>query len=587
MEQQFSNAYQRVLDKFDNEECVVLDGGIGTELQRQGVQDFRLSDTSHWGFEAIAYAPHAVVNVHKQYVRAGCDVVSTDTYAILDAPEIVGAHPNQRNRPIHWMDMARKGVLLARDAIESCGKEEQCAVAFSIGGDIVTDQQLGTVRLLLRVFKDTKPDLVLFETLSMMTDNRTKAALELLVDSGIPVWLSFRRCRHGVCGIYGQLWGGPEGDYFGRLAHDLQQMGAQAILVNCLPVEMVSGTIPWLRDFTDLPLGAYPNLGRYFDPHWKFDDSIAPADYADTALIWRAEGAQILGGCCGAGPDHIQAMAKALAGTKPSAPVGEGRLDLSEAVGQRVDRLYEPQAEVETWTDEQDRIVYPLPLPELTCDPEVFVPTQGSYLLWKMLFNTGAGRGKRCLDVGCGAGILTTQLALNGAEHVTAIDIQKEAVANTLTNAFRNGVSDRVHGEVVDLYAFEIEKRYDVVVASLYQMPTDPVGELSGHRPLDYWGRNLFDHLIGQLPHMLEDGGVAYVMQISLLSQEQTAQLFREAGLESRVIDFNLYNFSPVFLENMEQIRRVEDCSDAYHFTLQDQHVMVMYLLEVRRASSA
>ena len=104
------------------------------------------------------------------------------------------------------MDMARKGVLLAREAIQSCDKEEQCAVAFSIGGDIVTDQQLGTVRLLLRVFKDTKPDLVLFETLSMMTDNRTKAALELLVDSGIPVWLSCRRCRHGVCGIYGQLW---------------------------------------------------------------------------------------------------------------------------------------------------------------------------------------------------------------------------------------------------------------------------------------------------------------------------------------------------------------------------------------------
>ena len=140
-----------------------------------------------------------------------------------------------------------------------------------------------------------------------------------------------------------------------------------------------------------------------------------------------------------------------------------------------------------------------------------------------------------------------------------------------------------MHGEVVDLYAFETGKQYDVVVASLYQMPIDPVGDLSGHRPVDYWGRNLFDHLIGLLPRMLEDDGVAYLMQISLLSQVQTAQLLREAGLESRVIDFNLYNFSPLFLENIEQIRRVEKSSDAYHFTWQDQHVMVMYLLEVRR----
>ena len=584
MDQQFSNAYQRVLDKFSSQQCVVLDGGIGTELQRQGVRDFRLSDTSHWGFDAIAHVPHAVANVHKRYVDAGCDVVTTDTYAILGAPENASGYPNQGKRPTHWMDMARKGVLLARDAIESSDKMDQCAVAFSIGGDIVTDQQLGTVRLLLRVFEDIRPDLVLFETLSMMTDNRTNAAIEMLVESGIPVWLSFRRCRHGVCGIYGQLWGGPEGDYFGRLAQDLEQMGAAAILINCLPVEMVSGTIPWLRDFTDLPLGAYPNLGRYLDPHWKFDDSISPRDYADIALIWRAEGAQVLGGCCGVGPDHIQALSQALAGTKPNAPVGEGRRDLSDAVRQRVERLYEPAegVEEETWTDEQDRIVYPLPLPELVCDPDVFVPTQGSYLLWKMLFNTGAGRGKRCLDVGCGAGILTVQLAINGAQDVTAIDIQKEAVANTLTNAFRNGVSDRVHGEVVDLYAFETEKRYDVVVASLYQMPTDPAGNLSGHRPVDYWGRNLFDHLIGQLPHMLEDDGVAYLMQISLLGQAQTDQLLRTAGLESRVIDFNLYNLGPLFLENIEQIGRVEQSSDAYHFTLQDQHVMVMYLLEVR-----
>ena len=108
MAHDFSDAYQRVLEKMSSQECVILDGGIGTELQRQGLREFRLSDTSHWGFNAIDRAPHAVVNVHLQYVEAGCDVVTTDSYAILDAPENVSGLAH-RTRPAHWMDMARKG----------------------------------------------------------------------------------------------------------------------------------------------------------------------------------------------------------------------------------------------------------------------------------------------------------------------------------------------------------------------------------------------------------------------------------------------------------------------------------------------
>ena len=46
-----------------------------------------------------------------------------------------------------------------------------------------------------------------------------------LLDTGLPVWLSFRRCRHGVCGVYGEHWGGPEGDAFGRAARRFEEMG--------------------------------------------------------------------------------------------------------------------------------------------------------------------------------------------------------------------------------------------------------------------------------------------------------------------------------------------------------------------------
>ena len=48
-------------------------------------------------------------------------------------------------------------------------------------------------------------------------------------------------------------------------------------------------------------------------------------------------------------------------------------------------------------------------------------------------------------------------------------------------------------------------------------------------------------------------------------------------------MDFDAFNFSPVFLDNMEQIRRVEQFSDGYHVTFGGQEVMVAYLLEITR----
>ena len=67
--------------------------------------------------------------------------------------------------------------------------------------------------------------------------------------------------------------------------------------------------------------------------------------------------------------------------------------------------------------DEKGRDLYPLPFPKIVVEAGVFRPTQGSFLLWKHLFRSGVGEGKRCLDVGCGTGILAVQLALNGAQH--------------------------------------------------------------------------------------------------------------------------------------------------------------------------
>jgi len=176
------------------------------------------------------------------------------------------------------------------------------------------------------------------------------------------------------------------------------------------------------------------------------------------------------------------------------------------------------------------------------------------------------------------------QLALNGAAHVHAIDVDERAVANTRENAFRNGVSDRMSVARVDLYPWVPEERYEVIVSSLYQVPVDPFQQVSGHRPVDYWGRNAFDKLIEKLPQALAAEGVAYLVHLSFLSQQRTEELLQRAGLEATVVDYDLFNFPSYFREGIAQIERVEELSDAYHLRMSEYDVAVAYLLEVRRS---
>ena len=317
-----SPAYSRVEQLISREQCVILDGGIATELEGLETPGYKLSDDSMWGSWALLNAPEAVMRVHRAYAEVGCDIVSTDTWGIQSDLTALGGPSGEP--AADWMELARRGIRLARRATAEQGRGSDCAVAFSLHGDVADDKGLERLELLTRVFEDEPPDLVLLETMSLIRD-RTLEGVQTLIASGFPVWLSFRRCRHGLCGVFGQHWGGPEGDLFGRAARKFEDMGVGALMINCIPPDHVQGMLPWLRDFTDLPLGVYPNLGYYTESGWSFDQRIGGSEYADLAADWREEGAQIIGGCCGVRPHHLSAARAKLNGTRPGPPAASAR----------------------------------------------------------------------------------------------------------------------------------------------------------------------------------------------------------------------------------------------------------------------
>lgn len=562
-----------------SDRCVLLDGATGSELVE--ISGNRPEVEEHlWGVSAIVEAPDRVKALHRRYAEIGCDVISTNTWAIPTALREGGPPAWDPAQPVHWMDVARSGVRLAREAAQESGRGDEVAVAFSINGDVDTADGRETIRLLARVFEEEPPDLILIETMSLVRSS-TYATVESLLATGLPVWMSFRRCRHGVCGIYGEHWGGPEGDAFGRAARRFEEIGVGALAINCIPPDHVTGMVSWLRDFTDLPLGVYPNLGYLSSAGWRNDHRIHGAQYAELARSWREEGAQIIGGCCGVGPEHLEAARAALEGTSAGHARPTVVTDSSAAVGAS-------GTTQNSWTDARGRALFPLEFPDLVVDDGVWVPTQASLMIWKYLYNEGIGAHRRCADIGSGSGLLALQLARNGAAHVHAIDVDERAVRNTLTNAFRNGVAERVSAACADLYPWVPEERYDVIVASLLQAPGDPFAPVVSHRPRDFWGRTLVDHLIGILPRALADDGVAYIMQLSVLGERRTIELLERAGFASRVVDYALVGFDEgLEKQDTEQVLRVEERSDAYHLRVGDRDMIVAYLLEVRRQDSA
>ena len=539
------SGYDALRDALAAQRCVILDGGA------------RGGD-----------APDAaeVVAAHRRFLRAGCDVITTDTQGLLRTPDD-GALPRD------WMGTAMRSVRLARQAIAEERREGDVAVAFAIDADIDRADGAETLRLLQRAFAGEPPDLVVVEGLTVVRPS-LHAIVETLLAAGLPVWLSFRRCRHGLCGVYGQHWGGPEGDAFGRAARRFEELGVSALLLGCIPPDHVAGTLAYLRDFTDLPLGVHPNRGYLTSNGWQLDGDADQAEFSRMALGWREEGAQLIGGCCGVGAEEIGAARAALDGTRPGLPRrSEG--GSHELGGVRA-------TPPEPWVDAGGRPLYPLAFPDLVAHEGVFVPSQGSFMVWRHLFGERIGRGRRCLDVGCGSGLQAIQLALNGAEHVDAIDVATEAADATLLNAFRNGVVDRVSVAAVDLFPWTPDGRYDVIVASLFQAPVDPlVGDAT--RPVDYWGRNAVDHVIRTLPRALADDGVAYVLQTSLLSQERTSALLEHCGLQGRVVDFAFLPFTDYLRQSTEHLARVERTSDAHHLDVCGSEMMVGYLLEITR----
>ena len=291
---------------------LLLDGGLGSELERRGYD----IDSALWSARLIESDPAALRAVHRAYLDAGADCITTASYqASLPGLSALGKTAEEIDACF------RKSVELAREAcLDFCrardGLDAPPLVAASVGpyGAYLADgseyrgnyglDSAGLERFhapRLDLLDRAGADLIACETMPDLDELRVLKNLLGRVET--PAWVSF------CCGDEQNLRDGNPVE----AAAELFAEGAQpfALGVNCCAPSLVLPLVERIRAVVpDKPIIVYPNSGQQYDAETiNRRDDAALEEWLRLAANWYRAGAAIIGGCCRLGPEYIRARA--------------------------------------------------------------------------------------------------------------------------------------------------------------------------------------------------------------------------------------------------------------------------------------
>jgi homocysteine S-methyltransferase len=290
----------------------VLDGAMATELGARGA----CIDGPLWSARVLEEAPEKILAVHRAYIEAGADCIETASYQVSRTGYAECGMPAKRADEA----LLRSVELARRAAAEFSGR--QIVIAASLGpygaalhnGAEYTGDYACSLADLVHFHRERievlaaargteRPDLLAFETLPSLEE--AQALGEAL--KGWPelrAWFSFT-CRDGRHVAHGELLADCAAFVAG-----LPQTAA--IGVNCTQPRLIGELIGELRSASGKPIIVYPNSGEGWDAAnrlWTGTQDVAA--FGRMAEEWFRAGAQMVGGCCRTGPEHIASVKQA------------------------------------------------------------------------------------------------------------------------------------------------------------------------------------------------------------------------------------------------------------------------------------
>jgi S-methylmethionine-dependent homocysteine/selenocysteine methylase len=290
---------------------ILLDGGMGQELRRRSES----GDTSLWSAQVMIEQPELVQQVHEDYIRAGAKVITTNTYATVRQRLEKTAGLGDR-----CPELLRLGGKLAQRARKAVGERVLIAGCLPpLHGSYRPD--------LVRPYEEIEPiyrehvqalepfvDVFLCETMS--NGKEAYAAAHVAASTGKPVWVAWTlrddgskllRSNETIAEAWSALNGLPIG----------------AAMANCCAPESITAAMPALVTLGVPLAGGYANGFAAIPEMWSIKKGVSelgqrhdlnPDAYAAHVRQWIEAGANIVGGCCEVGPEHIKRICEVLMG---------------------------------------------------------------------------------------------------------------------------------------------------------------------------------------------------------------------------------------------------------------------------------
>ncbi|MBE5040662.1 homocysteine S-methyltransferase family protein [Ructibacterium gallinarum] len=275
------------------EKILLFDGAMGTMLQAAGLPAGGLPEIYNLTH------PEIVLGIHKDYVAAGCDVVTSNTF---QAGELKLAGSGYTPE-----EVIAAGVRLAK---ESGAKY----TALDIGplgqlmkpmGTLSFEDAYAMFRRQIEAGAAAGADLILFETMSDLLEVKAGVlAAKECCDLPVFVTMTYQQDGRTFVGC------SPE-----CAALTLSGLGVNALGVNCsLGPEELMPVVETLLEWSRVPVMVQPNAGLPKMKDGKTVYDISTEEFANLTSAFAAKGAAVLGGCCGTTPAFLSALRKKIDG---------------------------------------------------------------------------------------------------------------------------------------------------------------------------------------------------------------------------------------------------------------------------------